>query len=112
MWKDEALLLDVLVAARKARDFVKEASWETFSKDEVLQHAVIHLLTIMGEAAGKVSPEFQAAHPKIPWREIIGMRNHLVHEYFRVDFDEVWSTVQYNLPDLIAALEPLVPKEG
>ncbi len=111
MWKDEGLLLDMLVASRKTLEFSKDATWGSFTKDEVLQHAIVHLLTIIGEAAGKISPDFQSTHPEIPWHEMIGMRNQLVHEYFRIDLDEVWSTIQIDLPKLVAALEPLVPKE-
>jgi uncharacterized protein with HEPN domain len=111
MWKDSALALDILVASRKALEFLKDVGWESFNKDEVLQHAAIHLLTIMGEAASKISQDFKSSHPEIPWRDLIGMRNQLVHEYFRIDLDEVWSTIIFDLPALISALEPLVPKD-
>jgi uncharacterized protein with HEPN domain len=102
----------MLVASRKVLEFSRNATWGSFAADEVLQHAMVRLLTVVGEAANKVSQEFQAAHPQIPWREIIGMRNQLIHEYFRIDLDEVWSTVEFDIPALITKLEPLVPKES
>lgn len=109
MWKDSALLLDVLIAAQKARAFAESESWETFRRNEILQNAVVRMLIIVGEAAGKISEETKAAHPEIPWKEIIGMRHHLVHEYFRIELDEVWHTLQHDLPTLIAAVEKLIP---
>ena len=68
-------------------------------------------LEVIGEAAGKVSGLMRDAHPEIPWSDIIGMRNRLIHEYSRVDVRKVWDTVQNDIPQLIAALEPLVPPE-
>jgi uncharacterized protein with HEPN domain len=84
---------------------------DRFDSDGLLQDAVVRRLEIIGEAAGRVSPETVAAHPGIPWREIIGMRNRIVHEYFRIDLDVVWRVVQEDLQDLIDKLEPLVPGE-
>jgi uncharacterized protein with HEPN domain len=56
-----------------------------------------------------VSAEFRDAHPEIPWREMIGLRHRLIHEYFRIDLRRVWDTVQRDLPKLITLIEPLVP---
>ena len=72
---------------------------------------MIRSLEVIGEAAGKVSPATQAAHPEIPWREINGMRHRLIHGYAEVRLDLVWSVAQERLGPLIAALEPLIPDE-
>ena len=69
-------------------------------------------MEIIGEAASRLSAETRAAHPPIPWREIVGMRNRLVHAYFEIDLRLVWDTVRNDLPPLIARLEPLVPPES
>lgn len=68
-------------------------------------------ILISGEAARKVSPEFKENHPEIPWSLIIGMRNRLIHEYFRNYHGKVWEVVEKDIPQLIALLEPLVPPE-
>ncbi len=68
-------------------------------------------LEIIGEAARRVSRDTQDAHPEIPWDQMIGMRNRLIHEYFRVNLVTVWETVQDDLPPLINLIEPLVPPE-
>lgn len=70
---------------------------------------MIRCLEIISEAAAKVSREFRDAHPDIKWREIIGMRHRLIHNYADVRLDVVWDVVQDKLPGLIAALKPLVP---
>ena len=70
----------MLLAARKIRDFTQGVSQERFQQDELMQHAIMRLIQIIGEAARKVSQEFRQAHPEIPWRQAIGMRHRLVRE--------------------------------
>lgn len=110
--RDQSLLLDMLLAARDAREFVARMDEAAFLKSALHQNAVIRCLEVIGEAAGKVSPGFQATHPAIPWREITGMRHRLIHNYAEVDLGLVWSVVGKKLVPLIAALAPLVPPEG
>ena len=109
MWRDDHLVLDMLIHARQARDFNTGVSWERFSTDTMLQFATQHALQIVGEAASKVTDPYRQAHPQIPWQQIAGFRHRLVHDYTRIDLSKVWEIVQTNLPPLIAALEPLVP---
>ena len=109
MWRDDAFLLDILLAARKVVEFTHNCDLKRFRRDEVLQHAVMRLIQIIGEAAGRVSREVRDAEPGIPWGEIIGMRHRLVHDYSRIDVDRVWEVVQQDIPDLIQKIEPLVP---
>jgi uncharacterized protein with HEPN domain len=111
MWRDDAYLLDMLLAARKVRDFTQGISWEQFQSDEIVQNAVMRQIQIIGEAARKISPEYQQAHPEIPWEGIIGMRNRLVHEYFRIIPERVWDVVEKDIPGLIRLIEPLVPPD-
>jgi len=111
MWRDDAYLLDMLLAARKVLQFTRSTTWKQFERDEVLQHAVMRLIQITGEAARHVSPEFTGQHPEIPWRGIIGMRHRLVHNYVDIDPVRVWEVVRKDIPELIALLEPLVPPE-
>lgn len=70
--------------------------------------ALTRLIEIIGEAANRVSEEFQEDHPEIPWMEIIGMRNRLIHGYDEVDFDFLWSVVRSDLPRLIKQLNKLL----
>jgi uncharacterized protein with HEPN domain len=111
MQRDDAYLLDILIAARKALKFLAGMTWEEFERSELHQNAVMRPLEIIGEAARRVSQQTRDAHPEIPWEQMIGIRNRLIHEYFRVNLATVWDTVQNDLPRLIALIEPLVPSE-
>jgi uncharacterized protein with HEPN domain len=111
MRRDDAYLLDMLIAARDAMSFLQGVAAEQFVASRIHQQAVMKALETIGEAAARVSEATRAAHPEVPWREIIGMRHRLVHDYFEIDLDKVWDTVRGDLPSLIAKLEPLVPPE-
>lgn len=104
-----AHLWDMREAAREIVTAVGERSLEAFSGDRVLMLAVERSLEIIGKAARRVPPEFQDEHPGIPWREIIGQRNILAHEYGQIDHEILFKTVQDDLPDLIEALARLLP---
>jgi uncharacterized protein with HEPN domain len=111
MWRDDANLLDMLIAARHAAAFSRDLTWEQFQSSRLHQHAIAKALENIGEAAGKVSSEVKNAHPEIPWPQIVGLRHRIAHGYFRLDLLRVWEIVTSQVPTLIAALEPLVPPE-
>mgnify|MGYP001339331554 CR=1 FL=1 len=111
MRRDDAYLLDMLIAARDATSFVTGLTREQFNASRVHQLAVLKALETIGEAAARLTEATRAAHPEIPWREIIGTRHRLVHGYFEVDLEKVWNTVQHDLPSLISLLEPIIPPE-
>jgi uncharacterized protein with HEPN domain len=72
-----------------------------FENDEMLLFAVVRAVEVVGEAASRTTSELRIAHPQIPWVAVIGMRNRLIHAYFDVDVDIVWSTVTQALPPLL-----------
>ena len=111
MLRDDARLLDMLLAARDALDFVSGLTFPQFEQSRLHRHAVLKAVEIIGEAAANVSSETRQSHDEIPWNEIIGMRNRLVHAYFDVNPVRVWETVQQDIPRLVSFLEPLVPSE-
>ena len=112
MWRDDAYLLDIIVAAKWALKFVKGMTWKDFDLSPLHQDAVVDKLVLISNAAKKVSQEMKEAHPEIPWREIIAVSNNrLILDYFRVDIASVWQTLVDDLPAIVQALEPLVPAE-
>lgn len=111
MWRDEAYLLDMLLAARKVLEFTRSVDWERFEGSDLIQSAVMRQIQIIGGAASKVSTGYKVEHPEVPWRDIVAMRNRLVHEYFRILPDRVWDVVKEHIPELMRMLEPLVPPE-
>jgi uncharacterized protein with HEPN domain len=111
MWRDEAYLLDMLLAARKVQKYIQGFDFERFENNEVMQDAVMRRIQIIGEAARKISSEFKEDHPEISWSEIIGMRHRLIHEYFHIIPEKVWETAVKDITVLISLIEPLVPPE-
>ncbi len=111
MWRDEAYLLDMLIAAREAQEFCKGISWEHFRGSSLHQHAIAKALENVGEAARKISEETRAAHPEVPWARIVGLRHRIAHDYFHLDLVRIWEIVTKEIPTPIAVLEPLVPPE-
>ena len=110
MRPDDILLVDMLLAARDAVEFLKGKSPEEFARDRMCQLAVIKSIETVGEAASRISEPFRETHPQLPWQDIVGMRHRLVHGYFDIDLDRVWRTVQEDLPPVIALIETLVPQ--
>jgi len=110
--KDENLYLgDMLDLAREAREIVADRERSDFDSDRLFHLAVLHLIQTIGEAATHVSQATRTRHPAIPWGDIIGMRNILVHQYGRVDGDTVWGVLTVRLPELLAELEHMLPPD-
>ncbi|QGG46393.1 HepT-like ribonuclease domain-containing protein [Heliorestis convoluta] len=98
--RDRIYLIHMLDSIEKIETYLQVISQEEFYQSTQLQDAVIRRLEIIGEAANKVSREFQQRNVGIPWSMIISMRNMLIHEYFGVDLEIVWDTYVHNLPEL------------
>jgi uncharacterized protein with HEPN domain len=107
--RNPAYLWDMLQAAREVQDMLEGRDMTTFLGDKVLLRAVERSIEIIGEAARRVTTEHQNAHPEIPWREIIGQRNILAHEYGQIDHQLLYKTVKEDVPALIAQLQTLLP---
>ena len=105
--RDDAHLFDILKAARLAIEFLGAADRSEFLEDAKTQSAILHQLLIVGEAVKRISPEFRAAHPEVPWKLIAGTRDKLIHFYEGVDLEEVWKMVTSDLPALIRSIRPL-----
>ena len=99
MRSDRHRLLDIHEAIENISRKIPPSK-EEFSASEMHQIWVLYHLQIVGEAANAVSVEFRQEHKEIPWKKIVAMRNLLVHQYFGIDLQEVWDTVQNDLPPL------------
>ena len=98
-------------AAKEAYSFAKKKSRRGLEENRMLVLAVLKDLEILGEAANKVSAETREKHKQIPWKEIIGMRNRLIHGYFDIDYEIVYKTINEDLPELIKTLKGILPKK-
>jgi uncharacterized protein with HEPN domain len=98
-------LRDMLENAQRAIQFTKGMDYKSFAKDDKTVYAVIRAVEIIGEAAANIPEEVRAKYPDVPWREVKGMRNKIVHHYFGINMEVVWQTIQEDLPILIEALK-------
>lgn len=108
MSRDDEYALDVLIAARTALSFVGTMTADAFLQDVEKQSAVLFQITILGEAARRVSEAYRAEHPLVQWAQMAAMRNRIVHEYDEIDLDIVWEVVSRELPELVATLRVFV----
>jgi uncharacterized protein with HEPN domain len=111
MWRDPATLLDIDKAIRLIQEFRRGLDREGFMADRKTQGAILYQITILGEAVKRLSAEFRESHAYIPWHEIAGMRNKLIHAYDNVKLEEVWKVTEQDVPQLKAWIEPLLPKK-
>lgn len=109
---DFVRLRHMLDAAREAQEFGAGHTGHDLALDRMRSLAIVRCIEIIGEAASKIGPETRTAHPEIPWIDIVGMRNRLIHAYFDVDAERVCDTITNDLPPLISALERLIAREG
>lgn len=91
MQRDLSLLEDILVAAADINEFYGALTRESFVEQKALRLAILHSLTIIGEAAARLTEELRSKHPDVPWRRISAFRNRLVHGYGDLDLDLVWE---------------------
>ena len=110
MPRDEASVLDIILACRRILDFTKGQGLVAFLADAKTQAAVLHEIQVIGEATKRLSDPFRDSHPTVPWSDIAGMRDKLIHDYDDVDLEEVWKVVDLDIPTLLAYLEPLTRK--
>jgi len=100
MRRDNALLKDILDAINAVEAFVGGKDKKEFFKSDLLQSAVMRKLEIIGEAVKNLSPELKKSYPQVPWKDIAGMRDKLIHGYFGINIERVWETVKQALPEL------------
>ena len=95
----------MLVAIERIERYTSGKSYEDFVADDMMYYAVVKNIEIIGEAANMLTSEFQNAHPETPWKQVKGMRNYIVHEYFQIDDIVVWDVVTNNLIELKAQIQ-------
>jgi uncharacterized protein with HEPN domain len=108
--RDAAHLWDMLQTARDAAGIVSGVTRESFRRDRMRMLALERSMELIGEAARRVSEAFRKEHPELPWKEMIGLRNILAHDYGRIDHDRLYATAVKEIPPLVAELEKLQSK--
>lgn len=106
MKRDDSIYVrHILDSVNRIENYLRGMMYEDFLNNHLVQDGVIRQIEIIGEASSKLSKEFQDEHSIIPWKDIIGMRNKLIHDYFGVDIDAVWETASKDIPNLKKELQ-------
>jgi len=100
MRHEPSFLKDILSACSKIESIIAATNEDAFLKDEVLSAAVLHHLTVIGEAISRLSTELRDRHPEVPWRQIIAVRHRIVHAYFDLDWQILWDAATGDIPEL------------
>ncbi|MFO7980259.1 MAG: DUF86 domain-containing protein [Candidatus Aminicenantes bacterium] len=109
MYKDdEVRLRHILDAAREAVSFLEGEDRKNLDNDRKLNLSLVRLLEIIGEAARGITNDFRRQHPELAWKNMIGMRDRLIHGYFDINLDILWKTVKNDLPPLIDKIEKIL----
>lgn len=110
--KDRVRLQHMLDYAREALELIQGRARNDLDNDRLLGLALVRLMEMIGEAANRVSPEYQSSHASIPWSQIVGLRNRLIHGYDAVDMDILWEILSQDLPGLVENLESIISRES
>ena len=109
--EDRIRIQHIVDAGEEALSFLENVEFEKFSHNRMLILSVIKDIEITGEAASKITTETKTKYDNIPWKDIVGMRNRLIHGYFEVDIKLVWNTAKNNLPQLLNSLKEIIIQE-
>jgi uncharacterized protein with HEPN domain len=111
MRHEPSYLKDILAACRKIEAIVAANPEDKFLQDEVLAPAVLHHLTVIGEAISRLSVELKARHPDVPWRQIVAVRHRIVHAYFDLDWQILWDSAVDDVPELRKQVRDILAAE-
>ncbi len=108
---DIEYLADTKEAVLRINAYTQDLTFEQFLEDKKTQDAVVRNLEVIGEAVKNISEESKSRFPQIPWKDLAGVRDKLIHHYFGVNFDIVWNIVKQELPELLSQLEEILKTE-
>ena len=106
--RDLDFLRDILDAVEHILDYTVGLTWDGFLHDRKTQDAVVRNLEVLGEATKNLSDGFRARYPDVPWRELSGTRDNLIHHYFGINQEVVWQIVQQDLPELGSQIAQII----
>jgi uncharacterized protein with HEPN domain len=111
MRRDELYLEDIIEACDHVAGFIKDVSFDTFAKSELIRSAVLEKLIVIGEAVSRLSMEFRDRHPEVEWLAIAGLPNRIVHGYFQIDWTIIWTAATEETPSLRDQIAHILAEE-
>lgn len=105
-------LADIQEASQNISQFISGMAWEEFAQDQKTIYAVVRAFEIIGEASKKVPLSVRKRHPKVPWKQMAGMRDKLIHEYFGVNYEVLWKTAQEDIPPVQKIIAIVLEEES
>ena len=108
MLRDQESLIDIAKATQRILRYADGVSRSQLEMNDEKLSAILYQITIIGEATKRISQTYRQQHPEIPWREMAGMRDVIVHDYDQLDFEIIMDVVQHKLPELLASIEELL----
>ncbi len=104
-------LKDIAEACKHIQEFTKGMDFEAFLKDEKTSSAVIRKIEIIGEAAKNIPESLRKKYSHIPWKQMAGMRDILIHSYFKIDYNLVWGTIETDIPSIISSVSQILDSD-
>lgn len=108
MQRDKQTLIDISTAIQQALLYSQGIDQDSLKQDDEKQAAILYRLIIIGEATKRLSNEFRDQYPMIPWRQMAGLRDVVIHDYDELDFDILWNVVHLNLPDILPKIQTIL----
>lgn len=106
--RDTEFLRDIMEAMQRVISYTKNSSYEEFMDDTKTQDAVLRNIEVIGEATKGLSTSFKKSHPAVPWRDMSGMRDKVIHHYFGINYDIVWNVAKEQMPQLVPRIESIL----
>jgi uncharacterized protein with HEPN domain len=111
MKRDPAYLLDIATICSNIAELMEGATKHQFLEEKRIHFSVVYEIAILGEIVKRLSSEFRETHPEIPWKQIAGMRDKLIHDYNQIDLNLTWQVANSQIPNLLEVILPLLPTE-
>lgn len=109
MFRDDASLSDIYQAGQNVLTYAQGLNQADLEVNELRTSAILYQILIIGEATKRLSPEFRAQHPELPWADMAGIRDILAHQYDQLDFNVMWNIIHISVPETLDKIAPLLP---
>jgi len=108
MQRDKQALMDIAIAIQQTLLYAQDINRDNLQENDEKQAAILYRLIVIGEATKRLSNEFRKQYPMIPWRQMAGLRDVVIHDYDELDFDILWNVIHINLPDILPEIQTIL----